>query len=50
MRVAMSGIRGITANYGGSETAVEEIGRRLAAEGVRIVVYCRAHKSPIPDR
>jgi len=31
------------------ETAVEEIGRRLAAEGVEVVVYCRAHKSPTRD-
>lgn len=50
VRVAMTGIRGVPATYGGSETAVEEIGRRLAAEGVRVVVYCRAHTSPIPDR
>jgi glycosyltransferase involved in cell wall biosynthesis len=49
LRVAQAGIRGVPANYGGSETAVEEIGRRLAADGVRVVVYCRAHKSPIPD-
>jgi glycosyltransferase involved in cell wall biosynthesis len=49
IRVAQAGIRGVPANYGGSETAVEEIGRRLAADGVRVVVYCRAHKSPFPD-
>jgi glycosyltransferase involved in cell wall biosynthesis len=50
IRVAQAGIRGVPANYGGSETAVEEIGSRLAAEDVRVVVYCRAHKSEIPDR
>ena len=49
LRVAEAGIRGVPANYGGSETAVEEIGRRLAAEGIEVVVYCRAHKSPFPD-
>jgi len=49
-RVAQAGIRGVPANYGGSETAVEEIGCRLAAEGVDVVVYCRSHKSSIPDR
>jgi glycosyltransferase involved in cell wall biosynthesis len=48
-RVATIGIRGVPANFGGSETAVQEIGRRLAAEGVDFVVYCRAHKSPNPD-
>jgi glycosyltransferase involved in cell wall biosynthesis len=50
LRVAQSGIRGVPANYGGSETAVEEIGRRLAAGGAEIVVYCRRHKSQTDDR
>ena len=45
IRVAQAGIRGVPANFGGSETAVEEIGTRLAAEGVDVVVYCRRHKS-----
>jgi glycosyltransferase involved in cell wall biosynthesis len=49
MRVAQAGIRGVPANYGGSETAVEEVGRRLAADGIEVVVYCRRHKSPFPD-
>jgi glycosyltransferase involved in cell wall biosynthesis len=50
IRVAQAGIRGVPANYGGSETAVEEIGRRLASDGVKVVVYCRAHKSPTRER
>lgn len=50
IRVAEAGIRGVPAAYGGSETAVEEIGRRLASDGVHVVVYCRRHKSPFPDR
>ena len=29
MRIAVMGIRGVPANFGGSETAVEEIGSRL---------------------
>ena len=29
MRIAMLGIRGVPANFGGSETAVEVIGSRL---------------------
>jgi glycosyltransferase involved in cell wall biosynthesis len=44
-RVAISGIRGIPANFGGSETAVEEIGKRLASDGYEITVYCRRHNS-----
>jgi glycosyltransferase involved in cell wall biosynthesis len=50
IRVAHIGFRGVPANYGGAETAVEELGSRLAAEGVEVVVYCRVHKSPFPDR
>lgn len=50
LRVAQSGIRGIPANFGGSETAVEEIGKRLAEEGVEVVVYCRKHKSSTKAR
>ena len=41
MRVAMIGTRGVPAQYGGFETAVEEIGSRLAADGHSITVYCR---------
>jgi glycosyltransferase involved in cell wall biosynthesis len=41
MRIAMVGTRGVPARYGGFETAVEEVGRRLADEGHRVVVYCR---------
>lgn len=37
----MTGTRGVPAQYGGFETAVEEIGSRLAAEGHRVTVYCR---------
>jgi glycosyltransferase involved in cell wall biosynthesis len=39
--IAMVGTRGVPARYGGFETAVEEIGRRLADAGHRVVVYCR---------
>src|SRR3712207_2588725 len=37
----MVGTRGVPARYGGFETAVEEVGRRLADRGHRVVVYCR---------
>ncbi|RBY95117.1 glycosyl transferase [Blastococcus sp. TF02-8] len=42
MRIAMVGTRGVPARYGGFETAVEEVGRRLAERGHRVVVYCRS--------
>ena len=42
MRIAMLGTRGVPAAYGGFETAVEEIGSRLAALGHEITVYCRS--------
>jgi len=41
VRIAMIGTRGVPARYGGFETAVEEIGWRLADAGHEIVVYCR---------
>ncbi len=37
----MLGTRGVPPRYGGFETAVDEIGRRLAAAGHEVVVYCR---------
>ena len=40
-RVAMIGTRGVPAAYGGFETAVEEIGSRLAGRGHEVSVYCR---------
>ena len=41
MRIAMIGTRGVPAQYGGFETAVEEVGRRLVERGHEVVVYCR---------
>jgi glycosyltransferase involved in cell wall biosynthesis len=41
MRIALMGTRGVPARYGGFETAVEEVGRRLADLGHDVVVYCR---------
>lgn len=41
MKVALMGTRGVPARYGGFETAVEEIGSRLAARGHAVTVYCR---------
>lgn len=37
----MIGTRGVPAAYGGFETAVEEIGKRLVEAGHEVTVYCR---------
>jgi glycosyltransferase involved in cell wall biosynthesis len=50
IRVAVAGMRGIPANFGGSETAVEEIGSRLALKGYETTVYCRRHNSTTDAR
>lgn len=41
MKIAMVGTRGVPARYGGFETAIEEIGSRLAKQGHEVVVFCR---------
>ena len=41
MKVSIFGTRGVPAQYGGFETAVEEIGSRLATRGYDVTVYCR---------
>jgi glycosyltransferase involved in cell wall biosynthesis len=41
LRIAIIGTRGIPANYGGFETCVDEVARRLAADGEDVTVYCR---------
>ncbi|WP_199486670.1 DUF1972 domain-containing protein [Actinomadura logoneensis] len=46
MRIAMIGTRGVPARYGGFETAIEEIGRRLADAGHEVTVYCRGERHP----
>ena len=43
MRIAITGIRGIPACYGGFETFAEELGVRLVALGHDVVVYGRKH-------
>ena len=42
LRIAMVGTRGVPARYGGFETAVEEVGRRLADRGVAPATVVRA--------
>ena len=41
MKIALIGTRGVPANYGGFETCVEELGKRLVARGHEVTVYCR---------
>ena len=43
----MVGTRGAPAHYGGFETAVEEIGVRLADRGHQVRVYCRTGNSDV---
>lgn len=42
----MVGTRGVPAAYGGFETAIEEVGRRLVARGHEVVVYSRGERHP----
>ncbi len=46
LTIAMIGTRGVPASYGGFETAVEEVGRRLVEAGQRVVVYSRGEREP----
>ncbi len=53
MKIALVGTRGVPARYGGFETCVEEVGRRLVERGHQVVVYCRRAQDdtdPPPDR
>ncbi len=43
LKVALIGSRGVPARYGGYETLVEELGRRLVERGLEVTVYCRSH-------
>jgi glycosyltransferase involved in cell wall biosynthesis len=45
MRIAMVGTRGVPARYGGFETCIEEVGRRLVERGHEVRVYCRGEMS-----
>lgn len=45
MKLAIMGIRGIPANYGGFETFAEALSERLVQRGHDVTVYCRSHNS-----
>ncbi|MFC2161469.1 DUF1972 domain-containing protein [Acidobacteriota bacterium] len=46
MKIALIGTRGIPAKYGGFETFVEELGKRLVLRDYIIDVYCRSGYYP----
>jgi len=46
MRIAILGIRGVPANYGGFETFAEEFGSRLVERGHEVTVYGRDRSVP----
>jgi len=41
VKIALIGTRGVPARYGGFETCVEEVGRRLVDRGHAVTVFCR---------
>ncbi len=49
MSIALLGTRGVPARYGGFETAVDEVGRRLVTLGHDVTVYCRKSNSDDPN-
>lgn len=50
MKIAIMGIRGVPANYGGFETFAEQLSTRLVKRGHDVTVYGRRHYVTIPDR
>ncbi len=44
MKIAIMGIRGIPANYGGFETFIEEMAPRLVEKGHQVTVFGRSHQ------
>ena len=46
LKIAFIGGRGVISKYSGIETYYEEVGKRLAAMGHKVTVYCRNHFTP----
>lgn len=46
MKIAMLGLKGLPATFGGVERYSEEVATRLAARGHEVFVYCRGHYTP----
>ncbi|MGC2193455.1 MAG: glycosyltransferase [Terriglobales bacterium] len=49
LRIAFIGGRGVIGRYSGIEGYYEEVGRRLAAAGHDVTVYCRSYFTPPQD-
>lgn len=49
LRIAFIGGRGVVGRYSGIEGYYEEIGRRLAAAGHDVTIYCRSYFTPRQD-
>jgi glycosyltransferase involved in cell wall biosynthesis len=49
LRIAMLGMRGVPANYGGLETVAEEVAARVVERGHSVTAYCRAHNAAYHD-
>lgn len=47
LHIGLIGTRGVPARYGGFETAVDEVGSRLASMGHRVTVFCRGAEEPL---
>ena len=47
MRIAIGGVRGLPAHYGGYETAVDETARRMLQLGHEVTVFCRSKKGEL---
>jgi glycosyltransferase involved in cell wall biosynthesis len=45
MKIAIGGVRGIPARYGGFETSADETARRLLQLGHEVTVYCRGEQT-----
>lgn len=50
IKIAILGIRGIPANYGGFETFAEELAPRLAEKGHDVTVYGRSNNIDYPEK
>lgn len=46
LKVAFIGGRGVVSKYSGIETYYEELGKRLAAKGHEVTIYCRNYFTP----
>lgn len=47
LHIGLIGTRGVPARYGGFETAVDEVGSRLASMGHHVTVFCRGAEEPL---